>query len=190
MNLSKWNFSLTASSCLSTTPFTSASLSRTTPSLLAANASSDNAFVILSSSLSVGGRNFAFVSDLALLVIGDGMAEGSAGRALRFRRATDPFLASPPLLDPISEVAGTGWDEGLATGPRSEDGPELSMFWTTSTFSISLSILEFRLKSVESILPLYLATLSKTDELDVDVRVRSMLIKMSYRVYGRGLDAS
>jgi len=182
MNLSKWNFSLTASSCLSTTLFTSASLSRTTPSLLAAKDSSDSALLMASSSFSVGGRTFVFVSDLALLVIGDGMEEGSEGRALRFRRATGPFLASPPLLDPISEVAGAGWDEGPATGPSSEDGPELSMFWTTSTFSISLSILKFRLKSVESILPLYRDTLSKRDELDVDVRVRSMLIKMSFQV--------
>jgi hypothetical protein len=165
MNLSKWNFSLTASSCLSTTLFTSTSLSRTTPSLLAAKESSDKAFVMLSNSLSVGGRNFVFVFDLALLVIGDGMEEGSDGRALRFRRATEPFLASPPLLDPISEVAEAGWDEGPATGPSSEDGPELSMFWTTSTFSISLSILRFRLKSVESILPLYRDALSKRNEL-------------------------
>jgi hypothetical protein len=182
MNLSKWNFSLTASSCLSTTLLTSASLSRTTPSLLAAKDSSDSAFVMASSSLSVGGRSFVFVSDLALLVIGDGMAEGSDGRALRFRRAADPFLASPPLLDPISEVAGAGWDEGPATGPRSEDGPELSMFWTTSTFSISLSILEFRLKSVESTDPLYRDSLSKRNELKVGGRVRSMLIKVSCSV--------
>jgi len=169
MNLSKWNFSLTASSCPSTTLFTSASLSLTTPSLLAASDSSDNALVILSSSFSVGGRSLVFVSDLALLVIGDGMAEGSEGRALRFRRANEPLLASPPLLDPISEVAEAGWDEGPATGPGSKDGPDLSMFWTTSTFSISLSILEFRLKSVESILPLYRDTLSKRDELEVGV---------------------
>jgi hypothetical protein len=182
MNLSKWNFSLTASSCPSTTLFTSASLSRTTPSLLAAKESSDKAFVMLSNSLSVGGRNFVFVSDLALLVTGEGMEEGSEGRALRFRRATEPFLASPPLLDPISELAGAGWEEGPATGPRSEDGPELSMFWTTSTFSISLSILEFRLKSVESILPLYQDTLSKRDGLEVCERVRSMVIKTSYQV--------
>jgi hypothetical protein len=110
------------------------------------------------------------------------MAEGSEGRALRFRRATDPFLASPPLLDPISEVAGTDWDEGPATGPGSEDGPELSMFWTTSTFSISLSILEFRLKSLKSILPLYQDTLSKRDELRVSEWVQSMVIKMSFQV--------
>lgn len=133
---------------------------------------------MLSSSLSVGGRSLEFVSALALLALGDGTEEGSDGRALRFRRATEPFLESPALAFGSTATSEAGWDEGPATEPSSEDGPELSMFWTTSTFSIPLSILEFRLKSVESIVPLYRDTLSRRNGLEADVRVRSMLIKI------------